>query len=69
MITIEVQTVELDGGGTALRAVAIDGNASRGRVIALVDQAELGSTGAVAAVLQALAVKIDRHGYAPGDLL
>lgn len=69
MITIEVQTVELQGGGTALRAVATGSNTSRGRVVALVDQAELGSTSSVVTVLRALATKIDRHGYAPGELL
>lgn len=68
MITVEVQTVNLPGGGTALRAVACSSETNRYAVTALVDQEELGSTSAVVEVLRALAIKIERHGYSPKEL-
>ena len=69
-LAIRVETVELPGGGTALRAVCCSApQTSRGNVIAIVDQAEHGSTEAVARVLEALAVKLRRHGYSPQELL
>lgn len=66
-LTVTVQTVVLPDGGTVLRATCV-GDPHRGRVIAVVDQAEYGSTDSVAEVLQALAVKARRHGFSKEEL-
>lgn len=68
-LAIRIETVELPGGGTALRATCRSTETSRGAVVAIIDQAEHGSTDSVPILLQALGKKLARHGFTPKELL